>query len=121
MVTLAPTLPLNRPGVIYAVIYFICNMIFVEWCKIGVWRHIGVDGHKPILPVGAERLFQIWHQAIFKWNPLLLTLTSLAYGVEYLQFVGEYGWACALAYFVIAFLLLAGCCQQFRTGTELEI
>jgi len=120
MVTLVPTLPLNRPGVFYGVLCFIVNMIFVGWLKIGVRRHIGQDGHAKLLPAGAERLFEVWNKAVFRWNPLLMTLTSMAYGVEYLQSTGEYGWACALAYYVIALLLLAGCCRQFHTGTELE-
>jgi len=120
MVTLVPTLPMNRPGVFYGVIFFIVNVIFVAWVRVGVRRHVNRDGASRILPPGAERLFELWCEAVFKWNPLLATLTSLIYGVEHLQFVGEYGWACALGFYVIAFLLLAGCCRQFKTGTELE-
>lgn len=120
MVTLVPTLPTNRPGVWYGVLFFLVNMVFVAWFRVGVRRHTNQDGAPKILPMGAEQLFEAWSKAVFGWNPLLLTLTTLAYGVEYLQFKGEYGYACALGYYVIVFLLLAGCCHQFKTGTELE-
>lgn len=120
MVTLVPTLPLNRPGVLYGILFYLVSMIFVYVAKVGVKRHIHVDGQPKVLPAGAERLFEVWVEAVLKWNPILLCMTSMAYGVEYLQYKGEYGWACALAYWMISLLLLAGCCQQFKTGTELE-
>lgn len=120
MITLVPTFPVNRPGIFYSVLYFIVGVIFVFWVKVGVKRHIYVDGHPKILPPGAERLFEVWYEAAFKWNPVLTICTSMAYGVEFLVYKGEYGYASALAYSVVASLILAGCCHQFRTGTELE-
>lgn len=120
MVTVIPTLPLNRPGVLYGVCFFIINVIFVAWVKVGVKRHIGLDGAPKILPKGAEGLFEVWSKATFYWAPALMCLTSMAYGVEHLIYNGEYGWAMALGYTVISCLLLLGCCQKFRTGTELD-
>jgi len=120
LVSLVPTLPVNRPGVYYAVIYFIVNIIFVYWLKTAVKRHIHVDGQQKVVPPGSERLFICWYEVVCKWNPVMAVLTSMAYGVEYLLSTGEYGWACALAYYVIACVLLVGCCHQFKTGTALE-
>lgn len=120
MVTLIPTLPMNRPGVLYGVFFFIINVIFVAWVKVGVKRHIGPDGAPKIVPKGAELLFEVWSQATYKWAPALMMLTSMAYGVEHLIYTGEYGWAMALGYTVISCLLLFGCCRGFSTGTDLD-
>lgn len=120
MVALAPTLPFNRPGVWYAVLFFLANIAFVVWSRLGIKRYINQDVEAKCWPSGSERLFEIWAEAVMKWSLLMAVLTTLAYGVHYLQFVGEYGYACALTYYVVAFLLVLGCCRQFKTGTGLE-
>merc|ERR1712046_94404 len=65
MVTLVPTLPVNRPGVLYAAIFFIVNILFVAWVKHGIRRHIDRDGEDKPLPAGSEKLFEAWSKIVF--------------------------------------------------------
>lgn len=120
VMTLIPTLQFARPGAFYAGMYLVFNMIIVAWIRTGVKRHLGVDGGQKLLPAGAERLFQLWAVAVLRWNPLVLVLTSMAYVVVHLYDTENYGWACAIFYYILAGLLVFGCCKSFNDGTELE-
>jgi MFS family permease len=117
---LIPTLDFTRAGAYYAGMFLVANMIFVGWAQLAVRRHLTLDGGKKLVPAGSERLFQAWSRAVFRWNPLVVCVQSLIYTVHHLNDVKKYGMACAIGYYVIATLLVCGCCKSFTDGTELE-
>lgn len=137
LISMIPTLNARRPAVFYSGAFFVLNIVWVVWVGIGVRRIAqkhqmsssldlsfdDEDGEpKPdlLIPAGSERVPQIWAQVVCKWSPVLMIMTTMAYGVDYLLEEDEYGWACALAYFIIVFLLVFGCCRGFKYGTELQ-
>jgi len=135
LITLIPTFQARRPGVFYSGIYFVLNIIWVIWIGLAVQRlqrqymqerdlEMSFDDDEDekrdaLVPAGAERVPQIWAQVVCRFTPVLLIVTSMVYGVDYLLEEDEYGWACALAYYITSCLLVVGCCRGFKFGTEL--
>lgn len=136
VITVIPTLPARRPGVFYSGMFFVLNVIWVLWAGLAIRRiqqanrrhalDLATDDDEELqkrdllVPAGAERLPYIWAQVVCKWSPVMMIVTSMVYGCDYLLEEDKYGPACALAYYIVAFLLVLGCCHGFRFGTELE-
>lgn len=135
VITLIPNLSdYKRPGPWYSGAYFALNIIWVLWIGLAVQRlqrqyaqerdfemALDEDDEKreALVPAGAERVPQIWAQVVCKFTPVLFVITSMVYGVDYLLEEDEYGLACALAFYIVSFLLVIGCCHGFKFGTEL--
>lgn len=116
-----PDMPSDQPGVFYSGAYLILGMIFAEWMRVGAERHVDHDGEKSPLPPGAERLPQLWAKTVRYGNPALLVVTNLVFLELYMLEQNEYGWGCAILFYVVAAVLLFGCCYRFRAGTEVEV
>lgn len=119
-IVLIPTLHIDRPGAYYSGAYFIFHILWVAWLNEGVRRHLREDASRSLLPPGAEKMTQLWAASVYGWSPLLFIGTTLAYAVDHLVAVGRYGFACALAYYVVAGLLLIGCCYRYRSTTTMN-
>mmetsp|Transcript_53505 Transcript_53505/g.171459 ORF Transcript_53505/g.171459 Transcript_53505/m.171459 type:complete len:243 (+) Transcript_53505:132-860(+) len=117
LIVTIPTPPFGRPGVVYSNAFLVAKMVGVAWLKIGVGRHY-IDT-KP-LPAGAERLPELWAKAVLWGNPLLLIILDLLYAVLWQLEKDNFGSALSISYFVVASLLLLGCCHSYRAGTELD-
>lgn len=120
LIVTIPTAPGKRPGVVYSGLYFLINIIWVAWLRVGMRRHYGRDNKQVNYPPGFEKLPQLWASAVLWGNPLLLFITNLVYLVVYMIDLGMYGGAFAAAYFVVSTVLVLGCCRSYRAGTELE-
>merc|ERR1712032_982383 len=119
-IVLIPTLPMDRAGAYYSGAFFILNILWVAWLSEGVRRYLHEDASRQLLPPGAEKMTKLWAMSVYGWSPLLLIGTSLAYAVDQLIAVGKYGFACALAYYVVAALFLLGCCYSFQSTTTMD-
>jgi|Transcript_85580 hypothetical protein len=120
LIVMIPDVPGNEPGWIYSAMFLIMNMVFTFWIKAGVRRHHGHDGEDKLVPEGAGRLFELWEKTVLRGNPLLLIATNLAFLCVFQINAGSIGWALAILYYVVAGLLLAGCCYSYRAGTEVD-
>jgi len=121
-----PTPPF-LPGAVYSNGYFLANMFFVFFLKVGAERHARSlekleEGQtsKWVLPEGAERVPKLWARSVLYGNPVLMLLTDIMFLAVYLMSRGEYGKALTICYFICALLLLMGCCSQYKAGTTVD-
>jgi hypothetical protein len=142
LIIMSPMLTESWAGWMYSNMYLAAHLFWVLWLRANANRRKepsaqqDPDEEEPslnccqrccrvevtdLLPKGSDKLTLMWEKAVYFTVPLLLVVSNLMNLFMYCIEEGENGWAAAMAFWMIACSLLAGCCLDYRAGTEVEM
>jgi hypothetical protein len=147
LIVMSPVLTEDWAGWLYCNLYLVAHLVWVLWLRTAAdrrmagekitlstaWRRrlccccqrCSRDQDEPLepaslLPEGSEKLTQLWERAVYFAVPLLLVFSNIVNLLIHLIKERELGWTFAVSYWLLACALLAGCCYDYRSGTEVE-